>query len=590
MARCVACAGRRVMAALAVIALGASSSTQALLPRQLVHLGFDDSSGSTGFFKGGLRVTNRDSIAIDVQDGARSAEGTLLFWVMPQWSTPRQRSQTLVSFRWRDSDNSYFAVSQGWWEPLGAQRLYLVISNRDFASCSVPHELEPGTWTLLGFTWSAGDKGACRVFINGAKSVDIPVSYHSAFRGDERLHIGNDLGATDNRRRNADVLIDELYILDRALSDQQMLEWHAQLEGSQQSATRRRWEWLDAALRSTPGPPVVTAAVRKERRVLFDESWQWARSRKEIDGIIELLRDSGFNTYVPCVWHGAGAHYPTRTAHVRKELRAAIAAGFDPLAYLIERAHRVGIEVHPWLTVVRREDLQYPDYFESGVPPGAYDIHNERFRVFAVSLVADLAVRYDIDGVNLDYVRAMGVCVSDRCRASYAAEQRADLQVDLRNAGRAAPARERIEKWQDSAVTDLVRRTSAAVRSHRPRAIISVDGHPRPYGQMRALEGRNEMRWVREGLVDAVYSMEYGARVDLTTLDRVINEAGAPGRVIPVFANFDRIDDRAVARPPQVVARLATLARRRWPGNGVAFYLRAMLTDSQSRALRESLR
>ena len=203
-------------------------------------------------------------------------------------------------------------------------------------------------------------------------------------------------------------------------------------------------------------------------------------------------------------------HGPRGGAHVQSDLTTALAQ-FDPLQTLIERAHRAGIEVHPWITVVRREDTRHPEFFDAGTPDGAYDVHRREFREFMAALAEELASRYDIDGVNLDYIRTMGICRSESCARDFARETGRDLIADIAASKVAGPARDAIERWQDTAVRELVTSISGRVRAARPGARMTVSGHPVPTGTLRALEGRAEVDWLRRGLIDAVFAMEYDA-------------------------------------------------------------------------------
>jgi hypothetical protein len=83
-----------------------------------------------------------------------------------------------------------------------------------------------------------------------------------------------------------------------------------------------------------------------------------------------------------------------------------------------------------------------------------------------------------------------------------------------------------------------------------------------------------------------VFNMEYETAVDMDNHAAVSAEIGSSGRAILLLANFDRIDGRATARPGGVIDRLARHARDRLRGQGVGFYLRAMLNDEQVEALR----
>ena len=88
--------------------------------------------------------------------------------------------------------------------------------------------------------------------------------------------------------------------------------------------------------------------------------------------------------------------------------------GFDPLAYLIEQAHPMGIEVHAWVNPYRAKSnlgstlapghiaLEEPAYaYEYGnllwMDPGAEPVQER-----TIDVVLDIIDRYDVDGIHFD--------------------------------------------------------------------------------------------------------------------------------------------------------------------------------------------
>jgi len=347
------------------------------------------------------------------------------------------------------------------------------------------------------------------------------------------------------------------------------------------SADAPQWRWLfDLDL----PPPTLEPAPRRETRVIFDEGIEWALSKRGADETLRRIRQAGFNVYVPIVWHGRGAYFRSTVAHVEPRL-VAVVADYDPLEYLIARAHALGIEVQPWFTVTRREDDRRPEFFDAGTPKEAYDIHRSNFRRFIVDLMTDVVRRYDIDGINLDYVRTMGVCVSDACRQQYHDATGGSLVLD--DAGRAlnADARERLRAWQSAAVDGVVEPLAAMVRKLKPEACINADVYSPTDGDPTSLEGRDPIRWLRLGWIDRAFDMEYPPVLDLAGLQRFRSAQPRPAAWTPVLSNYQDQSGGVVPRPAAVVARLAQLAQTRWRDAGVALYLYSMLSDEQIRAL-----
>lgn len=544
-----------------------------------VSLGNFDAQATAGWQRGGLALMPRQSHEVTLSKPLSSTRGALAFWVRPDSAggAPSD-SYTLLSMRWQGNTASYLAISQGWWEPIGRGRFYAVISNADKAFCNADRRLARDRWTHVVVSWRLSEDGYCRVYFDGVQVANQPLEVTSARESAARLTLGSDRDTADRRGRDARGTLDELQHFPDGLTDQDVRRLYERAVPSDRLRRQRAFEWAEP-YRSSAAANVRPAT---ETRALFDESWQWARSRDDVSRLVDKAARAGFNVLVPCVWHGRGTAYPS--GHPHAELTATLEK-FDPLEYLIERAHRANIEVHPWFTVVRREDEKYPQYFDAGTPAGAYDIHRPAFREFAASLIEDAARRYEVDGVHLDYIRAMGVCRSDSCARDYAHATRRELHADLAASTVPGPARSSIEGWQDAAMRDLVSSIARRVRAARSGTVISMSGHPVPLQTVRALDGRAEVDWQRRGLIDAVFAMEYGAEPHHEVVAAVAGELSTPANLVWLFANFERIDGVAVVRPPDSLVEYIRFARARVPGSGVGVYLSHMLDERQIDAL-----
>lgn len=185
--------------------------------------------------------------------------------------------------------------------------------------------------------------------------------------------------------------------------------------------------------------------------------------------------------------------------------------GYDPLGFLIEQAHRRGIEVHAWFNPYRAkvnassmavaphisvtnptEVVTYGDYL--WMDPGSVIVQNR-----VVSVIEDVVRRYDIDGVHFDdyfYPYPNGDPFPDdrtweQYRASGGTLSRAD--------------------WRRDNVNRLIRRVNDAVRAIKDyvRFGISPFGIYRP-GMPPGITGLDQynaiyadpVRWISQGWVD----------------------------------------------------------------------------------------
>jgi hypothetical protein len=528
---------------------------------------------------GASRQVTTAGLPIPISTELTTAAGSIVFWVNPDFGPEDPDSHTFLSARWSGADDSYLVISDGWWEPAGAGLLYFVLSNEDQLHCTTRYDLPRSEWSMIAVTWSAG---RCEIYVDAMPRISVTKSSPKPRRL-VRMSLGADAATTIVRQRVAPGKYAHLRVYDVALDATQLAGIFERDRLAEVTASDADWRWLDRYLADHPRP-VQTAL---QRNVIFDETEHWGTSRAETDTRLARIARAGFNAYVPTLWYGRGTFYDSTLVHRDPATHATIRTD-DPLTYLIQQAHARAIEVHGSFTIAQRTDDRLVKFFGEGVPPKAYDVHNPEFRAFIANVVGDAAQRYALDGVNLDYIRAIGICTSPSCRRAYAETTGRNLAVDYvvrftnDQAGRA------IAGWQQDAVRDIVVQIRKRLDAlHRPITLSvcfnSVEDTP------YSLEGRDATRWINEGLVDLGFDMQYEKRLDVATIDRTRSRLASPERYAVLLANWDRADGKVTARTPARMTQLAEFALRQWPQSGFALYLYNLLDDAQIDALRRVL-
>jgi uncharacterized lipoprotein YddW (UPF0748 family) len=346
------------------------------------------------------------------------------------------------------------------------------------------------------------------------------------------------------------------------------------LAGGVAMANLKFGDWCHAA----PQAPI------QESRAIFDEGLHWA-DRKGAERLCSRIQAAGFNVFMPCVWHGRGATWLSQLAPWDTKLPPA--PEYDPLGYFLETARRFKIDVHPWFTVARRDRDFFTQFYDVGTPPESFDVHNASFRAFMTELIMEVVRNYEVQGINLDYIRAGGVCESSFCIADYKKRTGRDLLADAKMRMIPTLTLKELFAWQEAAVTDIVSRVSSKARAIRPGIVISVDAHPGH--RVDEVQGRNSIRWADEDLVDVVYMMHYEASPDWETLKAHQQRMRRPEALVVLCGNYDRPDGTnasAISRPGGQVNQLLEGARTYQAGNGVGLYLYGRLTDEQISSLR----
>ena len=326
--------------------------------------------------------------------------------------------------------------------------------------------------------------------------------------------------------------------------------------------------------------------VEQESRAILDEGLSWV-TKQSAERVCSRIARAGFNVFIPCVWHGRGTIWPSKLApwdshNVRTQ-------GFDPLGNLLQTAERYNIEVHPWFTVSLRQREFFPEFYDSGTPAQHFDVHRESFREFMYSLIFEVAATYPVHGINLDFVRAGGICNSPRCVEDYRRQTGRSLLLDSQI--RRVPGFDMKEliAWQAAAVTDLVRRVSVSCRRAKPNIVISMSGqtgHP-----LVKIEGGDSAKWADDGLIDVLYNMHYEPNPDFAAIKAIQATMKRPEAMVFGCGNYEEATASSPVRSsePGRVADLIRAARSVQRGNGVCVYLYSMLNDAQIDVLRKDV-
>lgn len=522
-----------------------------------------------------ISLKNRQYAKVIQKTPLSGQKGSLSLWIKPDWNPAEESSHTLLTLPWQDGKNGYMALSMGWWEPEYAKKLIFIVNNEESIACHTDSQLMQKTWNMITVVWDH-TKG-CRLYIDGDRQAERKLPFSGNYRSADTLLVGSDKGSTVVRGRTADFNLGSLSIWSEPLTDNDVHELYSIQSARYQGLAAEKAAWF------TPSKTVPVPTV--QNRALFDESAEWALSEAHMQKLLNRMQRAGLNIYIPNVWHGHGTHYPTSVTDMDPAVRK-ISRTVDPLLILIQAAHGKGIEVHPWFTVVRREDDKMPRYYAKGVPDLAYDVHNTDFRRFIVDLMLDMVRRYPVDGINLDYIRAMGICDSLSCQQNYSSTTGRNLTRDLNAINRDDPeAKAAIREWQDIAVTDIVERFATEARKIRPKLIISVDGEPQLDPTKRNLEGRDELTWARAGLIDIIYNMDYRQRPDVEKINALMTQSGIQHKIIQIFGNYDQRDGKVIPRDGQQIKGYGNYANTHWGNNGLSIYLAAAFTEEQANAL-----
>jgi uncharacterized lipoprotein YddW (UPF0748 family) len=303
-----------------------------------------------------------------------------------------------------------------------------------------------------------------------------------------------------------------------------------------------------------------TSSSASEVRALWVQRSSLA-SASSIIAVVEMAKRGGFNTLIVQVRGRGDAYYVSRY-----EPRPAILAkqpdSFDPLQLMLERAHRAELKVHAWVNVNLVSDAepppapahivhQHPEWLM--VPrPLAEDLagmdprdprylrrlseyaraRSDRIEGIFLSpahsgvvehvtrVIGDIASRYDVDGIHLDYIRFP----NDDFDYSPATLNAFRAEITARSTGAerreyAQHARGRPlfytemfpQGWQEfrrAKLTALLTKIRSTVKTRRARATLSAAVFPDANDAVTR-RFQDWGGWLETGLLDVVCPMAY---------------------------------------------------------------------------------
>ncbi len=288
-----------------------------------------------------------------------------------------------------------------------------------------------------------------------------------------------------------------------------------------------------------------------------------------VDRLVELSARYGFSDLIVQVRARGDALYASNLeppAEILKDPR------YDPLAYVVLKAHQAGLRVHAWLNALftwsgGRRPLSphhlvnaHSDWLmihQSGRPiastdheglyvcPSRPEVQSHLWRIYM-----DVVQRYTLDGIHFDYIRYPGAefCYCDACQRAFTLSligkgdaSQADVMVQgaMARWGMAWPDQPQYAAaWADfrrGQVTELVAGVYHGAKRVRPGITVSAAVIPNLTDAFR-VRGQDWRGWLRSGILDVVCPMAYSK--DTAVVAEQVREVMAESNGRPVWAGL----------------------------------------------------
>ena len=246
-------------------------------------------------------------------------------------------------------------------------------------------------------------------------------------------------------------------------------------------------------------------------------------SPDEIDQLVSTAHNANVNALFVQVRKNADAYYLDSLEPVASDISGP--PGFDPLRYLLKRAHGQNprIEVHAWVNTfyvgVRSPAFVYfgagwGNRSSTGETGGYLDPGNRFARAYTHVVLMHLAQRYDLDGLHLDFVR-----YPEGGNWGYSQVAVDDFDAATVRSGDPDPSDPVWERWRRDQLTSFVRDLYLDLNHTKPRlklsaALIPWGPGPISDSDWQETSAYNDVYqdwhdWLREGILDLAVPMNY---------------------------------------------------------------------------------
>jgi uncharacterized lipoprotein YddW (UPF0748 family) len=329
---------------------------------------------------------------------------------------------------------------------------------------------------------------------------------------------------------------------------QQVLKDFPQLVAQQNWAAARQ-QWLEARKKLWENYPIDGERAGAEIRAVWLDRGTIVKARNEagLAKIFDQLEQAGINTIFFETVNAGYPVYPSRVAPQQNPLTR----GWDPLASGVKLAHERGMELHAWLwtfaTANQRHNAlvnqpnsylgpvltAHPDWANRDSQGRVWherdgkaylDPANREVRSYILRLVGEIVYNYDVDGIQLDYIRYPFQDPNRNFTFGYGTAGREQFR-QLTGVDPISVSPRDTQLWSQwvnfrvEQVNMMVKEVSQLLRQQYPDVIFSVAVFPHPEQErIRKIQQHWEI-WAEQNEVDLVVPMTYS--LDTNRLQRI---------------------------------------------------------------------
>lgn len=309
---------------------------------------------------------------------------------------------------------------------------------------------------------------------------------------------------------------------------------------AKQNYTQARQLWLDARRILWDNYPVDHHFAQPEVRGMWLDRGTIvkAKSKKDLAPLFDRMAESGINTVFFETINSSYPIYPSRVAPEQNPMTK----GWDPLQASIELAHERGMELHAWAWIFAAANqghnriLGKPENYlgpvisrnpswvlkdqngevfnrTPGFKKAFLDPANPEVRRYLLALLEEIATNYDVDGIQLDYIRYPFQDGITKQQFGFTDVSRSLFKqtygIDPKNIKVNSPPWSQWTGFRIAQISSFVSETSQLLKSKRPDLVLSTAVFPIETRERLKVLQQHWEDWIDNSSVDMVVLMTY---------------------------------------------------------------------------------
>ena len=313
----------------------------------------------------------------------------------------------------------------------------------------------------------------------------------------------------------------------------------------QRKYDQARQQWMQARRTLWNNYPTDRQLAQPEIRAMWLDRGTIVKAKSESDlaEIFDRMAAGGINTVF---FETVNASYPIYPSRVAPEQNPLV-RGWDPLRAAVKLAHQRGMELHAWAWIfaaanqrhnqILNQPVDYlgpvlsirPDWgitdkkgnlfdYSSGYKKAFFDPANPRVQNYLLSLLEEIATNYDVDGIQLDYIRYPFQDPRVNQTFGYGKSSRWLFKqmtgIDPIEMKPNHPLWSHWTGFRSRQVDNFVLAASERLKEKRPDLILSAAVFPMPREERLFRLQQHWEKWVQNEWVDIIVLMTYALDTD----------------------------------------------------------------------------